>query len=232
MLPHRIDQHQRSDQQGPDGHGLSRNRLCDPRNHLKRCRFVGLLSEPGTRIRPDPNTRRQQRSSYRGQERGRERFPKRRRRGRDRGGGRDGAAGGAHPLLRDLREGVQARREFEDAHAGPREPVQDARGLGQTRQEPGRAEPEDPVLVPLYRVQPKQGAREVPGAEIGDLREESLQAKPLPEDVLVQSLQQEELFGRGGFEEPPEALRRGAVALHVRHELLEEEQAVWAHGLV
>lgn len=78
----------------------------------------------------------------------------------------------------------------------------------------------------------EQEARAVPAAEVDDMREESLQEKPLPEDVRVQEMQPEALLGALGFEDAREALRRPQVALHVRHHLLPQRQAHGTRGLV
>ena len=91
----------------------------------------------------------------------------------------------------------------------------------------------DAVLVSVRRLQPEQAPPAVPAAEIGDLREEPLQAKPLPEDVHVRAVSQEALLGALGFEEPLEALRRrGQVEVHVRDHVLKERQVVWPHCAV
>ena len=85
----------------------------------------------------------------------------------------------------------------------------------------------------VRRLQPEQAPPAVSAAEIGDLREEPLQAEPLPEDVHVRAVPQEALLGSLGFEEPREALRRrGQVEVHVRDHVLEKGQIVWSHCAV
>lgn len=121
-----------------------------------------------------------------------------------------------------MRERVQARREPEDAHARTREPVQDPGGSDEAREEWVGAQLEDPILLPVRRLQQKQTAQEIQGVEIGGMREEPLQAESLPEDVFVQSVQEEELRGFGRPEEPSQALRGIQMAVHVRDHVFTE----------
>nr|GMD72464.1 protein SENSITIVE TO PROTON RHIZOTOXICITY 1-like [Ipomoea batatas] len=84
------------------------------------------------------------------------------------------------------------------------EPVQDAGGVGEAREmrRRMRARQEHPVLVPFRQLLEEQNTQEIPPSEIRNLHQESLPAEPLPQDVLLQSLQQEGLLCFGGFEEP------------------------------
>ncbi|KAL6222912.1 hypothetical protein ACLB2K_006302 [Fragaria x ananassa] len=75
----------------------------------------------------------------------------------DRGGRRGGAAGGARPLLRDLRQGFQARRQSENAHESSRQPVQDSGSVSQAGKGCNRRWRgcySHAVLVPVRRLQP------------------------------------------------------------------------------
>lgn len=147
---------------------------------------------------------------------------------------RGGSASQVHPLLPSVRQRVQARRQSADAHAGARRRVQVERRPEQPDEERRRRRGSGvaEVFVPAGRVQVEQEARAVHAAEVDDLREESLQEKPLSEDVRVQEMQQEAVLGAVGFEDAREALRRPQMAVFVRDHVFAQGQAHGTRGLV